>query len=106
MSKRPFAALALALVFCSAAIEAQRSTLRRPRAPVSRGSFEIVSCSLGCVPKPSLIGCGTTDIHVNEVLRITFNQRRVVVDLSPQVQDLGGNGIVNPGSTSFTTEAR
>lgn len=74
MSKRLPTALALSLVFCSAAIEAQRSTLPRPPAPIARGGFEIVSCSLGCVPGPSLISCGTTDIHVNEVLRITFNQ--------------------------------
>lgn len=31
---------------------------------------------------------------------------RVVVLLSPQIQDLGGNLLANPGSTSFTTEAR
>ena len=31
--------------------------------------------------------------------------RRVVFEISPQVQDLGGNGVQNPGTISFTTEA-
>ena len=31
---------------------------------------------------------------------------RVVVELSPQMQDLAGNLLLNPGTTSFTTEAR
>jgi hypothetical protein len=54
----------------------QRST--RPPGPnpppLRSGVFEIVSCSLGCAAGTNVITCGTVDIHVNEVLRITFNQ--------------------------------
>jgi hypothetical protein len=31
---------------------------------------------------------------------------RVVVELSPFIQDLAGNSLANAGRTSFTTEAR
>lgn len=53
---------------------AQRST-RPPRPdPAARGTFEIVACSLGCVRGASGISCSTTEIHVNEEVRITFNR--------------------------------
>jgi len=69
------ASLLAALALLSAALEAQGSAraLRVP-APRARGSFEIVSCSLGCAPGPMGLSCGITEIHVNQEFRITFNQ--------------------------------
>src|SRR5262245_55852793 len=53
---------------------AQRSVRTRSPVPVG-GTFEIVSCSLGCVPvSPGHMGCTTSEIHVNEELRVTFNR--------------------------------
>jgi len=55
----------------------------RPRGPAS-GSFEIVSCSLGCTPVgPGLIGCGTTEIHENEEIRVTYSLPVDPTSLSP-----------------------
>jgi len=31
-------------------------------------------------------------------------QRRIVIELLPQIADLGGNGLLNPGATNFTPE--
>jgi hypothetical protein len=87
----------LALLALAPSSSGQRSARPGPR-PV-RGIFEIVSCSLGCVPGPSVIGCGITDIHVNEELRITFNRPvdpASVNNNSFQVRDV--SGITPPGS--------
>lgn len=81
----------------------QRSARPGPR-PV-RGTFEIVSCSLGCIPGPTVIGCGISDIHVNEELRVTFNQPvdpASVNNNSFRVIDL--NGITPPASFSLDPE--
>jgi len=77
-TKSTYKLLLPSLLLLSFAAEggSQRST-RPPRVnpPLRSGVFEIVSCSLGCAVGPlGIISCGTTDIHVNEVLRITFNQ--------------------------------
>ena len=54
--------------------EAQRRAPLRPRPPAARGVFEIVACSLGCERGPDGFQCTEAEIHVNEQVRITFNQ--------------------------------
>src|SRR5262245_48423795 len=87
----------LALLALVPSSTGQRSARPAPR-PV-RGTFEIVSCSLGCVSGGSMISCGITDIHVNEEVRITFNRPVDPASVSNntfQVLDL--NGITPPAS--------
>jgi len=73
LSRVPWLQGLLTLAFLATATGAQR----RAPAPHQRHSgvpFEIVSCSLGCMPGPSgEIGCGTTDIAVNTEIRVTFS---------------------------------
>ncbi|HEX6882600.1 MAG TPA: Ig-like domain-containing protein [Planctomycetota bacterium] len=56
-----------------ALVQAPRLVPPRPSASPRGPSFEIVSCSLGCVPGTSGLVCRQSEIHVNEELRFTFN---------------------------------
>lgn len=83
MSHRLACLSVLATLLVSDAPAGQRSALApRAQPPPARGTFEIVSCSLGCVPGTSGITCGTTEIHANEELRVTFNQPVALTSLS------------------------
>jgi len=54
--------------------QAPRLVPPRPSASLRGPAFELVSCSLGCVPGTSGIVCRQTEIHVNEELRFTFSR--------------------------------
>jgi len=75
---RWFEALAVAFVTLVPASSLHQGVRQRaprpPRTPVAGGSFEIVSCSLGCVRGKFGFACETAEIHVNEEIRVTFNQ--------------------------------
>lgn len=93
----------VALVVLASPAPAQRAQagprLRGP-SPRSSGTFELVSCSLGCVPGSSGFACRTSEIHQNDALRFTFNQPVALASVdagSFQVFDLA-TGRTPPGS--------
>ena len=72
-----FAATSILVAIClvSRSLAGQRHPLPQSLdAQRARGTFEIVSCSLGCAAGVSGISCSIKQVHVNEVLRLTFNR--------------------------------
>lgn len=70
------------LALLSVAAEAQRRAPPRPSV-VPRGQpFELVACSLGCIPTPDGYACTQLEIHVNEEVRLTFNRPVAVASVS------------------------
>lgn len=101
---RSYAAFALGSLLLSLAGAQGADRTRRPPPAQRLGKpFEIVECSLGCVPGPAGFVCAETEIHVNETIRITFNQPVALASVSPnsfQVVDLS-TGATPPAAFSL-----